>query len=184
MNDERRYAGVSMRKLGAWVLALMVITTAPAYARMYQWVNPRTGLSQMSGTPPAWYRASPAGPRILVYDNGTLLDDTALPVTEVRSQALRDAAFDELRRLKEFSALQRLEETARQEADRAERERRPKRERVRVNEAPSNTVDAEPALGSLEQFGADTIERLKSIISEFDKLGGDPEGGGAQGGSN
>lgn len=66
---------------------------------MYQWVNPGTGRTQMSGTPPAWYRAAPAGtpgkrtPRVLVFENGQLIDDTAIAVSEERRIQLRQQAF-------------------------------------------------------------------------------------------
>jgi len=144
-----------------------------AEARLYQWTNPTTGLAQMSGTPPSWYRRNSDAPRVLVYEDGALVDDTALRVSDEHAIALRQAAFDEANRRRELDALQRLEETARREADKAERKLRIKRKRTRVasNEAPQ--AEPEPTLGPLEQFGADTIERLKSLISEFDQAGGE-----------
>ena len=88
-------------------------------------------------------------------------------------EALRHGAFEEIAQRRELLALQRLEEAARREAAKAEREasvaqrtksRRPQRE----------DELAEDPTGPLERFGADTIERLKSIISQFDRLGDEP----------
>ena len=76
--------------LGACVVAL---ASANADARMYQWSSPSSGIVQLSGAPPAWYRSSTQGPRVLVFDNGQLIDDTAVVVGEPVRQSLRAAAF-------------------------------------------------------------------------------------------
>ena len=74
-------------------LALGLILTATAEARMYQWSDPATGTVQLSGTPPAWYRAAAPAPRTFVFDDGQLVDDTAIPVSELQRRALREQAF-------------------------------------------------------------------------------------------
>lgn len=74
-------------------LALGLILTATAEARMYQWSDPATGTVQLSGTPPAWYRGAAPGPRTFVFDDGQLVDDTAIPVSELQRRALREQAF-------------------------------------------------------------------------------------------
>ncbi len=76
-----------------FALALYAILTAPAVARMYQWTQPETGTVQMSGHPPAWYRAAAGGPRVLVFDNGELVDDTAITVPDAQRLVLRETAF-------------------------------------------------------------------------------------------
>lgn len=76
--------------LSACVIAL---AAADAQARMYQWSNPSSGIVQLSGSPPAWYRSTTQGPRVLVFDNGQLIDDTAVIVGEPVRQSLRAAAF-------------------------------------------------------------------------------------------
>jgi hypothetical protein len=75
------------------MLALGVILTATAEARMYQWTNPETGTVQLAGAPPAWYRGAEPGPRVLVFDHGELIDDTAVPVSDEQRLALRSAAL-------------------------------------------------------------------------------------------
>jgi len=74
-------------------LALGLILTATAEARMYQWSDPASGTVQLSGTPPAWYRGALPGPRTFVFDDGRLVDDTAIPVSELQRRALREQAF-------------------------------------------------------------------------------------------
>lgn len=54
---------------------------------MYQWTDPATGTAQLSGTAPPWYRNTADGPRVFVFDNGELIDDTEVQVPE--SQRLR-----------------------------------------------------------------------------------------------
>ncbi len=60
---------------------------------MYQWVNPTTGRSQLSGKAPVWYRSDVGGPRILVFEKNVLVDDTAVAVNEEQRLQLRDKAF-------------------------------------------------------------------------------------------
>lgn len=76
-------------------LVLLLGSTAPAAdgARMYQWRHPETGTVQLSGAAPSWYRAQASGPRVLVYAQGRILDDTARPVSEAERLALRAAAL-------------------------------------------------------------------------------------------
>ncbi|MGR8918937.1 MAG: hypothetical protein ACU85V_04910 [Gammaproteobacteria bacterium] len=73
-------------------LALLLVAT-PATARMYQWLDPQTGRVQLSGGPPAWYRGLATGPRVLVFDDGELVDDTAITVPEAQRERLRSEAF-------------------------------------------------------------------------------------------
>lgn len=75
------------------VICLVCLAVTPAAARMYQWRNPATGTTQMSGTPPAWYRGTDRGPRVFVFDNNQLIDDTGIAVSEAQRAALRAEAF-------------------------------------------------------------------------------------------
>lgn len=64
------------------ILLLMLFggLSAPASARMYQWIDSATGTVQLSGSAPAWYRNARPGPRVFVFENGRLVDDTARPL--------------------------------------------------------------------------------------------------------
>lgn len=77
-----------------WYVLVMAIWFAETTeARMYEWVNPKTGIWQLSGAPPSWYRSPGGGARIRVYEQGNLIDDTSFPVSEERREALRQQAF-------------------------------------------------------------------------------------------
>ena len=60
---------------------------------MYQWTEPGTESTQLSGKPPSWYRSVAGGPRVFVFDDGRLVDDTAVEVSEEVRQRLRQQAF-------------------------------------------------------------------------------------------
>jgi hypothetical protein len=74
-------------------VSLLAILTGVAEARMYQWTDTDSGNVQLSGTPPSWYRGTQSGPRVLVFDNGELIDDTLVEVSESQRFVLRDSAF-------------------------------------------------------------------------------------------
>jgi hypothetical protein len=60
---------------------------------MYQWVDPDTGTTQLSGKPPVWYRSAQGGPRVFVFENGKVIDDTGLAVSGGEQERLRQQAF-------------------------------------------------------------------------------------------
>lgn len=71
----------------------LLLLSSLAEARMYQWVEPGVETTQLSGKPPAWYRSSSGGPRIFVFENGRLIDDTGVEVSDEVRQRLRQEAF-------------------------------------------------------------------------------------------
>lgn len=76
------------------VLLIGIIALTPlCQARMYKWNDPATGTTQMSGKPPAWYRSTGKGPRVYVFDEGRLVDDTGMAVSETRRLELRREAM-------------------------------------------------------------------------------------------
>jgi hypothetical protein len=75
-----------------FIFILLSISTA-VYARMYQWVDPDTGTSQLSGKPPHWYRSDTPGPRVIVFENGRVIDDTGIVVSEDENERLRQDAI-------------------------------------------------------------------------------------------
>ena len=80
-----------MRRI--WIIVFLVVAMQPAAARMYQWVDPATGRTQLSGTPPAWYRTGGDNPRVFVFENGQLVDDTGIKVNDTERARLRQEAL-------------------------------------------------------------------------------------------
>lgn len=69
---------------------------SPAAARMYQWTEPGNGKTHLSGHPPAWYRNGDAGPRVFVFRQGQLIDDTGIEVSDQMRRILRQQALMEV----------------------------------------------------------------------------------------
>ena len=82
-----------MKNIMSICLGVLLIHSQDISARMYQWVETDTGSTQLSGKPPMWYRSATSGPRVFVFDNGRLIDDTAIDVDEQVRQQLRQKAF-------------------------------------------------------------------------------------------
>lgn len=64
-----------------------------AQAQMYQWTDPETGTTQLSGKPPAWYRSVEGGPRVFVFNRGKVVDDTGIETSDEQRINLRTKAF-------------------------------------------------------------------------------------------
>ncbi len=62
-------------------------------ADMYQWADPETGTTQLSGKPPAWYRSVEGGPRVFVFKRGKIVDDTGIKISDEQRISLRTQAF-------------------------------------------------------------------------------------------
>jgi hypothetical protein len=62
-------------------------------AQMYQWADPETGTTQLSGKPPAWYRSVEGGPRVFVFNRGKIVDDTGIKISDEQRISLRTQAF-------------------------------------------------------------------------------------------
>lgn len=82
-----------MKTLLLLMCCVISFTTSSAYARMYQWVDPATKITQFSGKPPVWYRSDEGGPRVIVFENTRIIDDTNIRVSNVEQQRLRHEAF-------------------------------------------------------------------------------------------
>lgn len=163
--------------------AALMLVGLTAEARMYQWVNPHTRSPQLSGTPPSWYRSEQGGPRVRVYDSGNLVDDTRIALPPAQAQELRDAAFEEYEQRRRAEALRQLERAAL-----AEKRRRDEQELLEKQAAEllaSQQRSSEPgqapatarALVEIpddpDKLSAEAVERLKALLSEFDRQGGD-----------
>lgn len=158
------------------VFLLLLLFATSAGARMYQWQDPVTKSVQFSGIPPAWYRSPEGGPRVRVYDGGTLVDDTYIRLSPEDNATLREAAFQVLEQEKEQEAIKRLERAARREKARQEQaEREARRAQAAVEQ--EDTTQAPPEVLP-ENLDPAMVTRLKAIISAYDKSN---TGGGAAG---
>ena len=75
------------------LLLLALVYCPVAQARMYQWIDPDSGTTQLSGKPPVWYRSNEKGPRIIVIENGKVIDDTSIKVSDDVREILRQRAY-------------------------------------------------------------------------------------------
>lgn len=70
-----------LRFMMRFVLGLTFVFCAlPASAQVYCWNDAQTGAKRLSNIPPAWYKSpdTRTTPRVQVFDNGRLIDDTGL----------------------------------------------------------------------------------------------------------
>lgn len=160
------------------VLLVSLLAPAIAEARMYQWVSPGSGSVQLSGQPPPWYRSAQGGPRVQVFDNGNLIDDTAIELPRSQRDELRELAFRESEQRQRAEAVKRLEHAARRKQ--LQREEIARRELASLERSAEQAASAARREGESaddvlvrdEQLNDDTVARLKAIISEYDRRGG------------
>jgi len=156
--------------LSIFVLLGISVILPVANARMYQWEQPQSGVIQLSGNAPAWYRSVHPGPRVLVFDNGKLIDDTAVSVTNAQRIALREKALGE-----------RIDELAREKTGMPEKNATFENETLKaaLAEAAKSGIDVEE-LAAQASDAADaenplsvstvqaTVEELKALLSRWD----------------
>lgn len=142
------------------IALLALLLAVSAEARMYQWVNPNSGTVQLSGSPPSWYRNDEGGPRILVFDGGHLIDDTAIEISDGERQALREDASHALDDHTSLEALGQLNRIALRQDVSSDRGQ----EGDEKQEMVEAIAGQQP--GVLDKV---TIEELKAIIGEWDK---------------
>jgi len=76
-----------------YCLLVLLFFCQSTQAQMYQWNDPETGTTQLSGKPPAWYRSVEGGPRVFVFNRGKVVDDTGIDISDEQRMALRTNAF-------------------------------------------------------------------------------------------
>lgn len=150
-------------------LLLLLLSTA-AGARMYQWQDPHSKSMQLSGVPPAWYRGLQGGPRVRVYEGGTLIDDTSILLSPEDDRSMRDVAFRALEEEQQLEAIKRLERAALREESRREQVRR-EALKAQASSEQSDTAGVAPEILP-ESLDADEVNKLKAILAEFDRAGG------------
>jgi hypothetical protein len=150
------------------LIVLLLLLSTAASARMYQWQDPTSNSFQFSGEPPTWYRSPGPGPRVRVFVGGTLVDDTNIRLSSEDDRAMRDIAFRALQEEQQLEAIKRLERTARREENRRQQaEREASKAQAKTAEV-SDTTEAPPEVLP-ESLDPEMVERLKSIISNYDR---------------
>lgn len=165
------------------LILLFTVYSVAADARMYQWLDPDTKITQLSGKPPSWYRSDTPGPRVIVFDNGKVIDDTSIQVSDqervrLRSDALAVVAADrekERQKLLEQEAMKAQQEAMRKAEADSKAQNAP--QAAAAENKPEKT--AEPVAKNEE----DTVEKMKALIDTWEKqqsekaretLGADP----------
>lgn len=171
-----------MRILFSLLISAVIVLSVPAHARMYQWVDSDSGNTRLSGEPPEWYRSGEFGPRVLVFENGRLVDDTAVVLPPEQRKALREAAFLEIDYRREQDAVKKLERAALREARRREEASRQLSAQIKSQQQTSENktkeednaqaATAESAPGALD---GGMVEQLKALISAWDRENGTAE---------
>jgi hypothetical protein len=164
------------------VMTSVALTVGTAQARMYQWQSASTGSAQLSGEPPAWYRSEQGGPRVRVFENGNLIDDTVIALPRGQREKLREEAFRESEQRQRAAAVQRLERLALQQQRRRVEQERLAAEKLKTDaqlaQQSGNKADnAQPqtpisSLSPDQPLDEATVARLKAIIGEFDRQTG------------
>ncbi len=154
-----------MKKILLFILLLQVSTVA--LARMYQWVDPDTGTTQLSGKPPSWYRSEAGGPRVFVFENGRLVDDTGIVLSAMENERLRQQALLRAEQDRQ-AAMEKLLQAKRQKAA-LDMQRRQDPQVVaefpagRDSEARPDDEGPPPPAGP-------TVEEMRALLEQYDRL--------------
>lgn len=147
-------------------ILILFMCCSTASARMYQWVDPESGTTQLSGKPPAWYRSDREGPRVFVFENGKVIDDTGRQVDAGRKEILRQQALLKAEENRE-AAKEELLDAKRLKATLDQNKKLQGGQEQIVMEEP------EPAPSSDEEDNPEqdkTIERMQTLIRQWEQL--------------
>lgn len=175
-----------------FLLLLLLCCSLPAAARMYKWVDPRTGITQLSGKPPPWYRNGQSGPRVFVFQRGRVVDDTGIKVTaaerdRLRQEALLDASGNSAearKQLRQARQLQASMEDKNQEGSAAA----PEKPAAATKPPPPPTQPPPANGGKPADQKQQTEEAMRALINQWEKSRTDNaknvvNGSGAAGGN-
>ncbi|MGK0298958.1 MAG: hypothetical protein ACI9XC_002583 [Gammaproteobacteria bacterium] len=137
-------------------------------ARMYQWIDPDTSTTQLSGKPPHWYRSAESGPRVVVYDNGRVIDDTGIELSPEENDRQRQQALIIVERDR-TAAKEKLASALRQKAV-FDTESDNEEEVVPVNLRPMPEEVLLEELVEEEADIANTAQKMKELLEQFETL--------------
>ena len=148
------------------LLAILLHLSPAALARMYQWTDPDTGTTQLSGKPPTWYRSEQSGPRIIVYEKGRVIDDTGIKLSPAENDELRQEALISIEQDRQ-AALEKLQQARQQKAALEFQHRGEHTEVIPEAVVPSAPPRAEqtppPDTGP-------TAEQLRALIDQYEQM--------------
>lgn len=157
------------------LLTSLMLISPISLARMYQWTEPETGSTQLSGKPPVWYRSESGGPRVFVFENGRLIDDTGIEVEDDVRQGMRQAAFIQAEEDKQKAneKIAKSKELKQKFADEESEEQNnielSTREELIENVPVINEPIYQEDLGSDETSDDKNLDDLRKLISDWEK---------------
>ena len=156
-----------------YLFIILVVFSSTASARMYQWVDPESGSTQLSGKPPMWYRSAEKGPRVFVFENSRVIDDTNIEVSDSEREKLRQEAFLQAEKDRE-KAKQKLMEARRLDAELALKNAPPKGSEEPLPEIIEDPIEEDMAEMEKppEPSGDEdaTMEAMKKLIADWEKV--------------
>ena len=153
------------------LFALFLLASLPIEARMYQWQDPDSGTTQLSGKPPAWYRSTETGPRVIVFEKGRIVDDTNIKIPDAEREAMRTQALSRVEEDKEKAKQMALEaeKLKSMSATDVEEKAAVTDEQAEGTEEPAVTEEQPAAKDELPGMEGLTEEDMRALISEWEK---------------
>jgi len=149
-------------------------------AQMYQWTDPESGTTQLSGKPPAWYRSVEGGPRVFVFNRGKIVDDTGIKISDEQRISLRTKAFINAEEDR-IAAQQKATEAAKLKAAMENKSEEITEENIDVKALPDESQfnleevmamekpDDEELMEAEISGEEESIEKMKALIEEWVK---------------
>ena len=153
-------------------------------AQMYQWTDPESGTTQLSGKPPAWYRSVEGGPRVFVFNRGKIVDDTGIKISDEQRISLRTKAFINAEEDR-IAAQQKATEAAKLKAAMENKSEEITEENIDVKALPDESQinleevmamekpDDEELMEAEISEEKESIEKMKALIEEWVKVSDD-----------
>ena len=154
--------------LRSTVIILCLCCSTPVAARMYQWVDPASGTTQLSGKPPPWYRSGDHGPRVYVFDNGKVIDDTGIRVSDSERERLRNEALLSAER-NSRQVQEKLLEAKRLQAT-LERDKRSKQSSTDTQKASAPRQAQTKPEDQIPQRVVPTEKAMRALLMQWDKI--------------
>jgi len=146
------------------ITVAFIVLSFAADARMYQWLDPDNGTTQLSGKPPVWYRSGEVGPRVFVFENGKIIDDTGISVSDTERESLRQQALlkaEEDRTIAREKLLEAKKLQAVLNPATSEEQAMLEKEAIQ----PETSAPKEKEQPASEQ---ETVDRMKALIQEWE----------------